>query len=146
MQTPEKIDKRARQKSRLLAVKTFFYFIEREETIPLNKCFNYVLKEIDERKSDAYAKQLINKANENKKQIEVIIKSLAPDLEFKKIAPINRTILSIAITEMKHFDTPPVVVINEYIELAKTFGEAKSASFVNAVLDEFQKNLTPAQN
>lgn len=42
---------------------------------------------------------------------------------------------------MKFIGTPPVVVINEYIELAKLFGEDRSAGFVNGVLDAFRKNI-----
>ncbi len=42
---------------------------------------------------------------------------------------------------MKYLGTPPIVVINEYIEIAKLFGEQKSASFINGVLDNFRKEL-----
>ena len=135
------IDKKARHESRVIATKTLFAFLERDQKVALKICFSHVLKDIENRKSDEYAKKLLNAVEENLGKIKLIIRSFASEFSFDKIAPINRSVLILGIAEMKYFDTPPIVVINEYIELAKQFGELKSASFVNAVLDSYRKNM-----
>lgn len=136
------VDKKARHESRKLAVKTLFAYIEREGKVELKSCFNHILKEVEGQTSgDEFAWELLEKAQENTGKVKVIIKSFASEFTFEKIAPINKSILILGISEMKNFDTPPIVVINEYIELSKEYGELKSASFINAVLDGFRKSL-----
>jgi N utilization substance protein B len=135
-----------RRQSRVLALKTLFFYYERNETKALTDCFDYVLKELDEKVpeeavSDDFGWEIVNTAVENKGKIKLLIRAFAPEYEFDKIAPINRALLVLGIAEMKFMETPPVVVINEYIELAKVYGEDKSPSFVNGVLDNYRKGL-----
>jgi N utilization substance protein B len=60
--------------------------------------------------------------------------------DLRRITPIDRAILRLAICELLFIDaTPPKVAINEAIELAKTFGEAESPHFVNGLLDAIWK-------
>jgi transcription antitermination factor NusB len=51
-----------------------------------------------------------------------------------RLAAVDRTVLRMALYELQHLDTPPTVVINEAVELAKTFGGEDSGRFVNGVL------------
>ncbi len=51
-----------------------------------------------------------------------------------RLAAVDRTVLRMALYELEHLDTPPPVVINEAVELAKTFGGEESGRFVNGVL------------
>ena len=63
--------------------------------------------------------------------------------EFKRISAVDRNILRLAIYEMLfRDDIPPVVSINEAIELAKTFGGAESGRFVNGILDRVKDDLS----
>jgi len=130
-----------RRQSRVLALKTLFFYFERATQKPLKECFDYVLKELDEQSSDDFGWEIVNTAVEQRGKIKVLIKAFAPEYEFEKIAPINRSLLMLGIAEMKFMETPPVVVINEYIELAKVYGEDKSPSFLNGVLDSYRKSL-----
>jgi N utilization substance protein B len=57
------------------------------------------------------------------------------------LAAIDRAILRLAIHELRATDTPPKVVLNEAIELAKKFSSEDSGSFVNGILDAFRKSL-----
>jgi N utilization substance protein B len=53
-----------------------------------------------------------------------------------RMTPVDRNILRLGLYELlAHPDTPPQVVINEAIELARRFGDADSPAFVNGVLD-----------
>lgn len=138
----KEVDKKARHESRKLAIKTLFAYLERGGKVEMKTCFDHIRKEVEEQtKADPFAWELLQKAQENTGKVKVIIKSFASEFTFEKIAPINKSILILGVTEMKHFDTPPIVVINEYIELSKEYGELKSASFINAVLDGFRKSL-----
>ena len=132
-----------RHESRIVALKVLFYFLERKQERPLSECFEYVLKELEEvpKKSDDFAWNIVNTGVENIGKIKVIMRAFAPEFTFEKIAPINRALLILGIGEMKFMETPPIVVINEYIELAKEFGEERSPSFVNGVLDNYRKGL-----
>ncbi len=133
--------KQARRESRILALETIFAYLAREEEVPLEEVFKHVLKNVLEKKEDDFAEKIVQTAVENLKKIKIIIRSLAQEFAFDKIAPINRAILILGIAEIKFLETPPIVVINEYIEIAKDFGEEKSAGFINGVLDNFRKNL-----
>jgi N utilization substance protein B len=133
-------NKQERHESRVVAIKTLFSYLAREKTASLGEVFHHVI-ELEEKKKDDFAESLLQSALENIGKIRLIIKAFAPEFPFEKIAPINRVILILGITELKYFDTPPIVVINEYIEISKEFGEERSASFINGVLDSFRKNI-----
>ncbi|OQA51963.1 MAG: hypothetical protein BWY43_00719 [candidate division WS2 bacterium ADurb.Bin280] len=81
-----------------------------------------------------FVKDLVNKTNENIEEIDKKISDAAPEWPLNQVAKIDRNILRIGICELIYFDTPPKVVINESIELAKTFGSETSSKFVNGVL------------
>jgi len=135
-----KSEKNARRESRIVAVETMFSFLEREGAV-FEDVFEHVLREVAGIEKDSFAESILRAAIENLPKIRVVIRAMAPEFAFEKIAPIHRAILVLGIAEMKFIGTPPVVVINEYIELAKMFGEAKSAGFVNGVLDSFRKGI-----
>lgn len=61
------------------------------------------------------------------------------------IHPIERVILWIAACELKErLDVPYKVIINEALNLSKTYGSHESHRFVNAVLDRLARDLRPA--
>ena len=64
------------------------------------------------------------------------------DRPFDKVDPIEQAILLIAAYELHHTPaTPPAAVINEAVELAKTYGAEHSYKFINGVLDKLGKGL-----
>ena len=76
--------------------------------------------------------------------------SIAPVLEnwsLDRVSRIDRIVLWIALAEMRYFeDIPYKVSIDEAIELAKQFSEAKASNFINGILDALSKeHLTPAE-
>lgn len=63
-----------------------------------------------------------------------------------EVSPIERCILLLATCELKdHIETPYRVVINEAIELAKTYGGTDGHKFVNGVLDKLAPQLRPTE-
>lgn len=70
--------------------------------------------------------------------------SPAVDREIEEIDPVERAIIRLSAFELKsRIDIPRRVVINEGIELAKTFGATDGHKFINGVLDKISKELRP---
>lgn len=72
-------------------------------------------------------------------QIDGKIQNAAPAWPVEKLNKIDLAILRLAIYELENKKTPPKVVIDEAVELAKEFGSEKSPSFVNGVLGTIYK-------
>src|SRR5260370_28588073 len=76
-------------------------------------------------------------------EIDERIKRYCENYNLNRISTVDRNVLRLAIYEMLYRDDiPPIVSINEAIELAKTFGGAESGGFVNGILDLSPKHLT----
>ena len=69
------------------------------------------------------------------------IENAAEHWSVSRMAPTDRNVIRLGLYELLHTDTPHRVVIDEALELAKTYGGAQSSSFVNGVLDR----LIPAE-
>lgn len=77
---------------------------------------------------------------ENKDDILSTITEFAPEWPIEKIAKIDRAILEIGIYEVVYSqEVPPVVAINEAVEIAKEFGDNSSPKFINGVLSNVMK-------
>jgi len=74
--------------------------------------------------------------------LTVIEKAIAPfiDRDLSKVDPIERSVLRLGVYELLfHRKVPANVIINESIELAKTFGSDHSYKFINGTLDKLAK-------
>jgi transcription antitermination protein NusB len=90
-----------------------------------------------------FAQPLIEGMEAHLPQIDERIRRYSENYEFHRISPVDRNVLRLAIYEMLfRDDIPPVVSINEAIELAKTFGSADSGRFVNGILDRVKNDLS----
>jgi transcription antitermination protein NusB len=67
--------------------------------------------------------------------IDAWVERLAPQWPPRRQPGVDRSIIRLAVWELTNSDTPPKVVIDEAIEMAKTFSTENSPSFVNGVLD-----------
>jgi N utilization substance protein B len=84
--------------------------------------------------------ELVKKILKQKAKIDKLIREAAPTWPIDKLNKIDLAILRLAVYELKNEDTPPKVVIDEAIELAKEYGSESSSSFVNGVLGTIYKN------
>jgi len=66
--------------------------------------------------------------------IDRLVSSAAPEWPLAKINRLDLAILRVATYELLFTDTPPKVIIDEAVEIAKTYGAEHSFSFVNGVL------------
>lgn len=83
----------------------------------------------------------VKKIIKNKKKIDKIISNSAPTWPIEKINKIDLAILRFAVWEIQNEQTPPKVVIDEAVEIAKEYGSEASASFVNGVLGSVYSTL-----
>ena len=96
----------------------------------------------EERDYYDFAEDLIHGVIENLDTIDQRIMELAKNWDFNRIAKIDLAILRLAIYELLYRkDIPPVVTINEAIDLSKEFSSAESRRFVNGILDRLRAEL-----
>ena len=95
-----------------------------------------------ENESRNFAEALVMAAAKNAAAIDGHIVAASKNWRLERMARVDRNILRLATTELTAFlETPVRVVINEAVELAKQFGTAESAAFVNGVLDRVAAGL-----
>ena len=102
------------------------------------------MQEILDRNLDVYKESLeetdftidlVEGTQKNLKKIDDLIAPAAPEWPIDQIAKVDKTILRLAVYElMMKREVPPKVVINEAVELAKSFGGDNSSKFINGVL------------
>jgi N utilization substance protein B len=92
-------------------------------------------------KTRAFANKLFEGAAQEAAALDATIVKHADNWRFERLAAIDRAILRLAIHEMHEADTPPKVVLNEAVDLAKKFSSEESGAFVNGVLDAVHKSL-----
>jgi N utilization substance protein B len=91
---------------------------------------------------DAYAVTLLISAETHLRKIEELIAENATEWTIDRLAVIDRLIMTLALGELLCDEPPPTaVVLDEAVELAKTFSTEGSGSFVNGVLTACTENL-----
>jgi N utilization substance protein B len=96
----------------------------------------------EEAEERLFAEPLIRGALEHRDAIDEHIKKHVKNWEIHRIAAVDRNIMRLAIYEMLYRDDiPPVVSINEAVDIAKKFSTQDSGKFVNGVLDKIKTEL-----
>ena len=90
----------------------------------------------------AFATELIHGCLSNRAAVDENIQKYTEHWELHRIAAVDRNILRLAIYEMLcRDDIPPVVSINEAVDIAKKFSTHESGAFVNGILDRLKADL-----
>ena len=85
----------------------------------------------------SFAEPLVRGVLENRDSIDEILSQLTDNWDLHRMAAVDRNILRLAAHELMHReDVPPVVVINEAVDIAKKFSTDDSGKFVNGILDK----------
>lgn len=89
-----------------------------------------------------FAEPLIRGTLENRAEIDVVLQKYLKNWDLHRVAAVDRNVMRLAIYEMLHRDDiPPVVSINEAVDIAKKFSTQDSGKFVNGVLDKIKADL-----
>lgn len=121
-----------RREAREKALQTLFQLENTELTI--EDAMSHVL----EGQNDPFYEKLVRGTTEQLTQIDESLKTKLENWSLDRLPKIERTVLRLAVYELLFMqDAPSKVVMNEAIELCKTFGDDKSSKFVNGVLSKY---------
>lgn len=131
-----------RRENRKCAVQ-FLYQWELNKPEQLNDALRVFIECQDEpRDYYAFAEELVHGTIEHIEEIDAEILAHAANWSFARIAKVDLSILRLAIHELLHRrDIPPVVSINEAIDLGKVFSNLDSKRFINGILDQMKNKL-----
>jgi len=104
--------------------------------------FDFFAERPQPREYYAFAEDLIQGVIRDLALIDEIIAKYAKNWAFSRIARVDLAILRVAVFElMRRTDIPPVVSINEAVDIAKEFSTEESKRFVNGILDRYKAEL-----
>jgi N utilization substance protein B len=84
-----------------------------------------------------FAQSLIDGVRRNRQELDALLVKTAEHWSLERMAATDRNLLRLGAYEILYTQSPGKVAINEAVELAKRFGTAQSAQFVNGILDKF---------
>ncbi|MCB0075778.1 MAG: transcription antitermination factor NusB [Anaerolineales bacterium] len=88
-----------------------------------------------------FVEEIVRGVSERRDDLDTLIAQVAPEWPVAQMAPVDRSILRMAIYELSYYpDTPLRVAINEAVELARIYGSDSSPRFVNGALGTFAKD------
>ena len=87
-----------------------------------------------------FANKLVTGTRENLLSIDTAISSCSDNWELERMNIVDRNILRYAVYELLFMsDIPPIVTIDEAVEVAKKFSTEDSGRFINGILDQIKK-------
>ena len=130
----------ARRQARECALQ-FLYQSERDKTYYFQNSSFEDFCENFSAQADAkdYARDLVKGVFDRQNEIDEIITGAAKNWSIERFGSTDRCVLRVAVFELLAGEVPVKVVLNEAIDLAKTFGTENSGKFVNGVLDKVAK-------
>lgn len=101
-----------------------------------------LIRVIKNEEDRSFASKLLRDSLKNLESTEEKIKERLENWDISRVSTMDKVILVLAITELDNFPfTPLKIIVNEYIEIAKTFSTNKSNIFVNGVLDKYSRDI-----
>jgi N utilization substance protein B len=135
-----------RRRGRELAV-MFLYGREMNTEPPLEEALDDFFDQQEEEPAEMdpireFAEELIRGVLLHRDQLDQDIVRLVQNWTLDRIAAVDRNLLRLGLYEMRfRDDIPPVVTINEIIEIGKVYGTEESGGFVNGILDRYRAEL-----
>ena len=131
-----------RRQNRATAFRFIFQW-EMNQTDDFHRDLNEFINRLGKDESFfSYAYELVDGIMEKIDIIDSMIKELVDNWEFSRIAKADLGLLRVAIYEIQYrLDVPPIVVIDEILEISKEFSSENSKKFLNGVLDKVVNQL-----
>ena len=105
----------------------------------INYDIKSLIKEEMEIEND-FVNETISGVLEKQKEIEKIANTYLIDWDIDRLSKVDKAILSLGIYELLYTKTPPVVAINEALELAHKYSDEKVVKMINGTLDKIYKS------
>jgi N utilization substance protein B len=133
----------SRRKSREYAMQMLYQW-ELGGNTPEQVGFTFFLERRADSEVESFARDLFQAAVNDIDRLDRLVREHAQNWRLERMAAVDRNILRVALCELLHHpETPPSVVINEALEIARRFSGEDSVEFVNGVLDAIRKSLPP---
>ena len=134
---------RKRTKARELALQALYQFDLRGEEVRPD-VDDLLARATEDAEVLDFARALIDGAWLKRAEIDKAIEAAARNWEMRRMAAIDRNILRMATYELLYVaEIPPLVTINEAIDMAKKYSTKKSGHFVNGILDHIRTTVAP---
>jgi N utilization substance protein B len=131
----------SRRKAREMALQALFQldFNQSDKNEALDAVFSE--REAITENAKQYTQELVSGTQDHLDEIDEIIANNSTEWKLGRMAGVDRNITRIAIYELKFGkeQLAPNIIINEAVELAKTFGSDESGRFVNGILGSLVK-------
>jgi N utilization substance protein B len=141
--TEPTVNKRSQRRENRIATIQFLYQWELNKPEEFNDAVATFLEDREQpRDYFAFAEELMHGTIRVVETLDKEIMALADNWDFKRIAKVDLSILRLAIYELLHRnDIPPIVSINEAIDLSKEFSNPDSKRFINGILDQIKNKI-----
>ncbi len=130
----------SRRKSRERALQMLFLWDARRQPVDeaIDAYYDTLFSE-ERPERDSFAAALLRGTVERAPELDERISRHAEHWRLERMPAVDRNILRLAVYEMIHIGSPPAVVIDEALELARKFSTEESVQFVNGVLDAIHR-------
>lgn len=131
-----------RRKSRELAMQMLFQGdLGKQSADEVRRLFWESRDDVDA-DTRAFTEDIYTVATARQSEMDGLIEQHAQNWRLERMAVVDRNVLRAATAEMLGFpNTPPAIVINEALEIARTFAAPESVNFLNGVLDAIAREL-----
>ncbi len=139
-----------RRISRKTALQTLTALLLRgeEDSQTTQEVFEYIKQEFSPELGDQYefALSLVMGVVQHRLELDDLITERAPEWPLEKLSPVERVILELGSYELLfEKETPLAVIINEWVDLAKEFGDETAGKFTNGVLSAIGNDARPQE-
>jgi len=132
-----------RRENRMCTVHFLYQWESNKPKVLADDVCQFFENQEEDRAYYAFAEELALGTIENVEVIDGHINEHANNWTFDRIAKVDLAILRLAIYELLYrTDIPPIVSINEAIDLSKVFSNPDSKRFINGILDKMKDKIT----
>jgi transcription antitermination protein NusB len=130
-----------RRKSRELAMQMLFQAdVGRQSPDEVRKTFWQAREEVDE-PTRGFAEDLFRVATARETEIDALLEQHSKNWRVNRMAAVDRNVLRMAVAELLGFPgTPPPIVIDEALEVARRYSAPESIDFLNGLLDAIARS------
>jgi N utilization substance protein B len=137
----------ARHRSRQRAVQVLYQADIRNQAVEaaISDFYDTLYSEETEEQPivDEFMESLAKGTEKHRAELDAMISSKSEHWRIERMPVVDRNILRMAVYEMQELKTPPPVVIDEALELARQFSNDESVPFINGVLDAVNRSRKP---
>ena len=134
--------KNRRHDNRVAAMQFLYSWESQRHGDLVTALFDFFSEQEQPRDYYSFAEELIHGVIKDVDLIDEVVKRFTENWSFERIAKVDLAILRLAIFElMRRNDIPPIVTINEAVDIAKSFSTDESKRFVNGILDRYKGEI-----